>query len=198
MSRTLTASDRSSLIRLASSLPVGSAERKAILAGLSKVAMEHASPEALKTYLKEHPNADPKNHTVKKQETNGKKDQEAETTVDNIMGRSQGNYFKKLDPEGFRDLSEALSKGGPAVQDSLDVASAMDDKQQKVFVQALKNKKSPYEAAAEALGKDNPELKDREENLKKHTKVDTQNLAKADKALRNFDKKRETANKNYY
>lgn len=36
MSRTLTASDRSSLIRRASSLPAGSAERKAILDGLSK------------------------------------------------------------------------------------------------------------------------------------------------------------------
>jgi hypothetical protein len=36
MSRTLSASDRASLIRLASSLPVGSPERKAILAGLSK------------------------------------------------------------------------------------------------------------------------------------------------------------------
>lgn len=36
MSRSLTASDRSSLIRLASSLPAGSAERKAILVGLSK------------------------------------------------------------------------------------------------------------------------------------------------------------------
>jgi len=36
MSRTLTASDRSALIRLASSLPAGSPERKAILAGLSK------------------------------------------------------------------------------------------------------------------------------------------------------------------
>ncbi len=41
MSRSLTAQDRSSLIRLASSLPSGSAERKAILAGLtgSKTAM---------------------------------------------------------------------------------------------------------------------------------------------------------------
>jgi len=38
MSRTLTASDRSALIRLASTLPVGSEERKAILNGLSKVA----------------------------------------------------------------------------------------------------------------------------------------------------------------
>ena len=36
MSRTLTAQDRSSLIRLASSLPLGSPERKAILAGLSR------------------------------------------------------------------------------------------------------------------------------------------------------------------
>jgi hypothetical protein len=36
MSRSLTASDRASLIRLASTLPAGSAERKAILAGLKK------------------------------------------------------------------------------------------------------------------------------------------------------------------
>jgi len=36
MSKTLTASDRKSLIRLASSLPAGSPERRAILAGLQK------------------------------------------------------------------------------------------------------------------------------------------------------------------
>ncbi len=30
------------------------------------VAMEHDTPEALKTYLHEHPGADPKNHSVKK------------------------------------------------------------------------------------------------------------------------------------
>jgi hypothetical protein len=38
MAKTLTASDRKSLIRLASTMPVGSDERKAILAGLSKTA----------------------------------------------------------------------------------------------------------------------------------------------------------------
>ena len=38
MSRTLTAADRSALIRLASTMPAGSEERKAILAGLSKKA----------------------------------------------------------------------------------------------------------------------------------------------------------------
>ena len=36
MSRPLTASDRHSLIRLASTMPAGSAERRAILAGLKK------------------------------------------------------------------------------------------------------------------------------------------------------------------
>ena len=45
MPRSLTAQDRSSLIRLASSLPVGSAERKAILAGLRKTSGEGASSE---------------------------------------------------------------------------------------------------------------------------------------------------------
>jgi hypothetical protein len=38
-SRTLTASDRSALIRLASTMPVGSTDRRAILAGLSKSAL---------------------------------------------------------------------------------------------------------------------------------------------------------------
>lgn len=38
MPRTLTAADRSLLIKLASSMPVGSPERKAILKGLSKTA----------------------------------------------------------------------------------------------------------------------------------------------------------------
>lgn len=49
MSRLLTAQDRSSLIRLASSLTAGSAERKAILAGLAQTAsVKPADLEALK------------------------------------------------------------------------------------------------------------------------------------------------------
>ena len=39
MSKSLTAADRSSLIRLASTLPKGSEERRAILAGLQKAAL---------------------------------------------------------------------------------------------------------------------------------------------------------------
>lgn len=60
----ITASDRKALIRLASSLAKGSSERREILSALSRVSMEHASEDALKKYLKEHPKADPKNHTV--------------------------------------------------------------------------------------------------------------------------------------
>ena len=48
MSRTLTAADRSALIRLASTMPVGSPERKAILAGLSKKA-EAPAPRGVDT-----------------------------------------------------------------------------------------------------------------------------------------------------
>ncbi len=47
MSKTLTAADRSSLIRLASSLPAGSAERRVILAGLQKTARLDDELEAL-------------------------------------------------------------------------------------------------------------------------------------------------------
>lgn len=65
MSRTLTAADRSALIRLASTMPKGDTTRRAILAGLERIALEFASEAALKKYLKEHPNADRKNHTVK-------------------------------------------------------------------------------------------------------------------------------------
>lgn len=36
-----------------------------------KLAMEHATPGAKKKYLKEHPDADPKNHTVSKGKGSG-------------------------------------------------------------------------------------------------------------------------------
>ena len=49
MSRSLTAQDRSALIRLASSLPPGSAERKAILAGLSQVSVQASGKTSAKT-----------------------------------------------------------------------------------------------------------------------------------------------------
>lgn len=50
MSRSLTASDRSALTRLASSLPPGSAERKTILAGLSREAFTAPPPSMIPAF----------------------------------------------------------------------------------------------------------------------------------------------------
>ena len=53
MARTLTASDRKSLIRLANTLPKGSPERKAILAGLERmVSTRTAASETIKPRFK--------------------------------------------------------------------------------------------------------------------------------------------------
>jgi len=52
---------RSKIIRLAYQNPA----LRPHLLPLLHTAKEHSSPEALKQYLKEHPNADPSNHTVK-------------------------------------------------------------------------------------------------------------------------------------
>ena len=54
MSRNLTAQDRSSLVKLASSLPKGSPERKAILAGLGKVGSSVMLPPQFE-HMKVHP-----------------------------------------------------------------------------------------------------------------------------------------------
>ena len=86
--RTLTASDRSILTRLASSLPTGSRERRAILAGLAKRATEFSSKEELAKYLKDHPNADPKNHSVKESDKGGD---------ERIKGESKSREIKSAD-----------------------------------------------------------------------------------------------------
>ena len=54
MSRTLTASDRSALIRLASTLPAGSAERKAILAGLTSTAKQASCSSGTNEYSSQY------------------------------------------------------------------------------------------------------------------------------------------------
>jgi len=51
--RTLTASDRKALIRLASTLPTGSEERKAVLSGLQKTASQSKLRKSLDAYGKE-------------------------------------------------------------------------------------------------------------------------------------------------
>ena len=50
---------------------MGDENRRAILAGLTRVATEFATQEAYDKYLKEHPGADKSKHTVKKQDGGG-------------------------------------------------------------------------------------------------------------------------------
>ncbi len=84
----MTVSDKTRLIRMAADLPKGDEKRRAILTGL-KMAMEHASPEALKQYLKDHPGADKSKHTVSKggDKGDGKKDDSPASLLNGIDGR---------------------------------------------------------------------------------------------------------------
>lgn len=65
-----------------------------------KSAMEHPSEEALKTYLKEHPKADPKNHRVQPQKEEGPKKEEApgekEKAKPEETSGGKRNFFKGL------------------------------------------------------------------------------------------------------
>jgi hypothetical protein len=98
-------SDRSTLIRLASAMPNGNETRRAILAGLTRVAIEFDTKEALEKYLKDHPDADPKNHSLKKEEGGGK---EKEQKVKKEIGRMVGNIFKKTSKNGKKAVEQLV------------------------------------------------------------------------------------------
>jgi hypothetical protein len=64
------------MIRLASTLPKGSGERRTILRSLLKLGKEHATEDAKKKWLQDHKGADPKNHTVSKGKGDSKKEED--------------------------------------------------------------------------------------------------------------------------
>ena len=107
---------RSNLIRVASELPKGSDERKKVLA-LIKESMEHDSPEALKKYLKDHPDADKSKHTVKKDDGGEKKDdgggekkeisKEQAAAAKGLKDTMSSGAAKRIKPE----IREKLTKG---------------------------------------------------------------------------------------
>jgi hypothetical protein len=105
--KSITASDRAALIRLASGLPKGSETRRAILSGLSKVAMEHATEEARKKYLKEHDGADPSKHTVKKKDDKGKSKDD-----DKGKSKSKGGVAKTM-----KDIADTFDRVGDELKD---------------------------------------------------------------------------------
>jgi hypothetical protein len=177
MPKRLTASDRSSLIRLASGLPKGSEERKAILAGLKKVGMEHASPEALKKYLKEHPKADKKNHTVKKDQ--GGEKSKGTTLMDAPKGFEKTQ--KKLEA-----LSATVSKDGW----SEDRVGELDDIVSEVSAKRLETH-SALEKAEEAVRR-SPRSDEAKQGLEKAKKEDSDTLAYI-KSLSKFQREVESS-----
>lgn len=97
---------RSKLIRLAHARP----ELRPALLPLLRTAMEHSSPEALKQYLKDHPDADPKNHTVGK----AKKDSPSKKSLESseLSSDTKKSISAKMDesPDSFRDKSPGKAK----------------------------------------------------------------------------------------
>ena len=70
--------------------------------------MEHATPAALKTYLKEHPDADPKNHKVKK--TRSDESPLAGKPWGKYKGRSTDQVAKEMLKDMSRGEAKALAK----------------------------------------------------------------------------------------
>lgn len=116
---------RESLVRLASALPKGSSERKGVL----KVAREFATEDALKKYLKDHPNADPKKHSVKKKEDSGSSSSESKPTPGSLLDVDEKGF---ADPTPASDAEIEGFKKLPAVQNlgkvNLDIIAGEDGK----------------------------------------------------------------------
>ena len=113
MSRRLTAADRSALIRLASTLPTGDETRRAILAGLGRVATEFPTQEALDKYLKDHPGADKSKHTVKKQDGGGgkgKEDKPKRKAEHELRSSVDTTYESALKEPQFKKMMDAAQK----------------------------------------------------------------------------------------
>jgi hypothetical protein len=111
-----------------------------------RVSMEHSSPEALKRYLKEHPDADKSKHTVKK--PSGGRDVSNEKGFEALKG---------LDPAKQRDIIQKAilnmeaekdeDKKGPSKQKDVSREEGFEalkglspGAQRRVIERALKNK----------------------------------------------------------
>lgn len=88
-----------------------------------RVAMEHATPEALKSYLRDHPGADKGNHTVKKHDSTGRADGPDSGSISSKEVSSAieaGTKSLKLNPathKGLRDLNKAIERGTATKRD---------------------------------------------------------------------------------
>lgn len=107
--------NRTAALKLAASLPKGDELRRALLARLIE-SKEHATEEAREKYLKEHPDADPRNHTVKQKDDKGGKSEKphkAQGKFDKAMKRYKQEKGGTSGPAqaAIKAVEKALSSG---------------------------------------------------------------------------------------
>lgn len=104
-------------------------------------AMEHATPEALKKYLHDHPDADPKNHTVKKPKSDSSKKDLAD--AEKTVGQADRNVAR---------LRKVLNGRRVLPEDADPILSSLHEQYNKVKKQTEKQIDK-----AEKFLKDNPD-----------------------------------------
>jgi len=94
-------------------------------------AMEHPSEEALKTYMHEHPQADPKNHTVKPKSEKPKKEDDKGSPKDKPKaeepGKAKGSWFKGLSEKAKAFVSHSSAAVQKFVSDEVHRAKVLED-----------------------------------------------------------------------
>lgn len=86
---------------------------------LAKTAMEHATPEAMRSYLHDHPDADPKNHKVKKDKGGG--GSTGDTSADSSKAESRSKETGKLHDE-MKSLKSKVENADPSAKKKFDRA----------------------------------------------------------------------------
>jgi len=82
---------------------------------MSKISMEFDSPEALRTYLRDHPKADPRKHRVKRDQTKGPAGgTSVKVKVDKDVSNSIGEVWKNRPSGNPVDLlKKKVEEGSP-------------------------------------------------------------------------------------
>ena len=122
---------RQAVIKLAKDKPE---LRKHLIPILRKVAIEFPNEEALKEYMKEHPDADPHNHSVKKEEPKkeGPKQEKVEDPTESEIEEASKD----------RRILDKLVDGGYLSEDDTDVDEVLDETDKyNAIVKYLKDQK---------------------------------------------------------
>lgn len=95
-------------------------KRRVVAGFLAKTAMEHATPEAMKQYLHDHPDADKSKHHVKKDKGGGGSSG-GDTSADSSKAESRSKETGKLHDE-MKSLKSKVDNADPSAKKKFDRA----------------------------------------------------------------------------